>query len=63
MCRRAGRGLSVVCVGRVGPGERGAEQAGLGVDGAERTGRNLAEDGERAVVEMIGRKLAWIREI
>ena len=52
-----------MCVGRVGPGERGAEQAGLGVDGAERTGRNLAEDGERAVVEMIGRKLAWIREI
>ena len=62
MCRRAGRGLSVVCVGRVGPGERGAEQVGLGVDGAERTGRSLAEDGERAVVEMIGRKLAWIRE-
>lgn len=57
MRRRAGRGLSVVCVGRVGPGEGGAEQVGLGIDGAERTRRGLAEDGERAVVEVIGRQL------
>lgn len=62
VCRRAGRGLSVVCVGRVGPGEGGAQQVGLGIDGAERAGRGLAEDGEGAIVEMVGRKLVWKRE-
>ena len=53
VCRRARKRLAVG-LGRV---ERGTEEVGLRVDGAGRTRRRLAENGERTVVEVVGREL------
>ena len=53
MCRRARKRLAVG-LGRV---ERGTEEVGLRVDGAGRTRRGFAENGERTVVEVVGREL------
>ena len=57
VCRRARKRLAVG-LGRV---ERGTEEVGLRVDGAGRTRRGFAENGERTVVEVVGRELVLIK--